>query len=163
MGEVNLYIALLWRLNELIYEKCLDWCLPRILFSSTILYFIKEVEETDLNKDTYSVCVSPSHVLPHCTCSVLPDSVTPWTVVCKAPLSMEFSWQEYWSGLSFPSPRYLPEPGTPSGSLAYPALASGFLITSATWCVCVCVCVCVYLCTLVKNLSAVQETWVWSH
>ena len=145
MGEVNLYIALLWRLNELIYEKCLDWCLPRILFLSTILYLIKEVEETDLNKDTYSVCVSPSHVLPHCTCSVLPDSVTPWTVVCKAPLSMEFSWQEYWSGLSFPSPRYLPEPGTPSGSLAYPALASGFLITSATWCVCVCVCVCVFM------------------
>ena len=65
MGDVNLYIALLWRLNELIYGKCLDWCLPRILFSSTILYFIKEVEkETDLNKDTYSVCVSPSLVLP---------------------------------------------------------------------------------------------------
>ena len=30
--------------------------------------------------------------------------VTPWTVVCQAPLSMEFSRQEYWSGLPFPSP-----------------------------------------------------------
>ena len=29
--------------------------------------------------------------------------VTPWTVVCQAPLSMEFSRQEYWSGLPFPS------------------------------------------------------------
>ena len=30
--------------------------------------------------------------------------VTPWTVAYKAPLSMEFSRQEYWSGLPFPSP-----------------------------------------------------------
>ena len=37
--------------------------------------------------------------------------VTPWTVALKAPLSMEFSRQEYWSGLPFPSPEDLPEPG----------------------------------------------------
>ena len=30
--------------------------------------------------------------------------VTPWTVACQAPLSMEFSWQEYWSRLPFPFP-----------------------------------------------------------
>ena len=30
--------------------------------------------------------------------------VTPWTVACKAPLSTGFWWQEYWSGLQFPSP-----------------------------------------------------------
>ena len=30
--------------------------------------------------------------------------VTPWTVACQAPLSMEFFRQEYWSGLPFPSP-----------------------------------------------------------
>ena len=30
--------------------------------------------------------------------------VTPWTVACQAPLSMGFSSQEYWSGLSFPPP-----------------------------------------------------------
>ena len=35
---------------------------------------------------------------------------TPWTVVYKAPLSMEFTRQEYWSGLSFPSPGDLPDP-----------------------------------------------------
>ena len=39
------------------------------------------------------------------------DSVTPWTVVHQAPLSMEFSRQEYWSGLPFPSPGDLPDPG----------------------------------------------------
>ena len=38
-------------------------------------------------------------------------TLTPWTVVCQAPLSMEFSRQEYWSGLSFPSPGDLPDPG----------------------------------------------------
>ena len=37
--------------------------------------------------------------------------VTPWTVACQAPLSMEFPRQEYWSGLPFPSPRDLPDPG----------------------------------------------------
>ena len=34
-----------------------------------------------------------------------------WTVAHQAPLSMEFSWQEYWSGSSFPSPGDLPDPG----------------------------------------------------
>ena len=36
---------------------------------------------------------------------------TPWTVAYQAPQSMEFSRQEYWSGLPFPSPGYLPKPG----------------------------------------------------
>ena len=36
---------------------------------------------------------------------------TPWTVACQAPPSMGFSKQEYWSGLPFPSPRDLPDPG----------------------------------------------------
>ena len=38
--------------------------------------------------------------------------VTPWTVACQAPLSMGFSRQEYWSGLPFPPPGDLPDPGT---------------------------------------------------
>ena len=37
--------------------------------------------------------------------------VMPWTVVCQAPLSMGFSRQECWSGLPFPSPGDLPDPG----------------------------------------------------
>ena len=39
-----------------------------------------------------------------CTCSVVSDSATPWTVVRQAPLSMGFSRQGYWSELPFPSP-----------------------------------------------------------
>ena len=42
------------------------------------------------------------------SCSVVSDSfATPWTVAYQAPLSMEFSRQEYWSGLPFPSPKFL--------------------------------------------------------
>ena len=43
---------------------------------------------------------------------------TPWAVAYEVPPSMEFSRQEYWSGLPFPSPRDLPDPGTESGSSA---------------------------------------------
>ena len=45
----------------------------------------------------------------------------PWTVVCQAPLSMEFSREEYWSGLPSPSPGDLPDPGIKPRSLALQA------------------------------------------
>ena len=47
--------------------------------------------------------------------------VTPWTVACQAPLSMGFPRQEYWSGLPFPSPGDLPDPGIKPGSPALQA------------------------------------------
>ena len=46
---------------------------------------------------------------------------TPWTVAYQTALSMEFSRQEYWSGLPFPSPRDLPNPGIEPGSPALQA------------------------------------------
>ena len=48
--------------------------------------------------------------------------VTPWTVAHQAPPSMGFPRQEYWSGLPFPSPGNLPDPGIEHNS---PALAGG--------------------------------------
>ena len=52
----------------------------------------------------------------------------PWTVAHQAPLSMGFSRQEYWSGLPFPSPGDLPNPGmepvSPVDSLALCHLGS---------------------------------------
>ena len=42
--------------------------------------------------------------------------MTPWTVACQAPPSLELSRQEYWSGLPFPSPGDLPNPRTGPGS-----------------------------------------------
>ena len=55
-----------------------------------------------------------------------PTLSTPWAVACQAPLSMEFSRQEYWSGLPFPSPGDLPNPGIEPRS---PALQADSLPT----------------------------------
>ena len=57
--------------------------------------------------------------------------VTPWIVACQAPLSIEFSKQEYWGG--FPPPGDLPDPGIKPMSLMSSALAGGFFTTSTTW------------------------------
>ena len=55
--------------------------------------------------------------------------VTPWTIACQAPLSIEFSRQEHWSGWPFPSPRDLLPPGIEPGS---PALQVDSLPSEAT-------------------------------
>ena len=73
---------------------------------------------------------STSYVIVICSCSVLSHVwlfVTQWTIVLQIPLSMEFSRQEYWNGLPFPSVGDLLSPGIE------PALAGGFFITSTTW------------------------------
>ena len=54
--------------------------------------------------------------------------VTLWTLAYQAPLSMVFSMQAYWSGLPFPPPEDLPDPGITS-----PALAGRFFTTIASW------------------------------
>ena len=46
---------------------------------------------------------------------------TPWTVAYQGPPSMGFSRQEYWSGLPFPPPGDLPDPGIEPGSPALQA------------------------------------------
>ena len=58
--------------------------------------------------------------------------VTLWTVAFQALVSMGFSRQEYWSGLPFPHPGDLSEPGIESTSLMSPVLAGGVFTTSAT-------------------------------
>ena len=58
---------------------------------------------------------------------------TLWTLAHQAPLSMGFSRQEYWSGLQWPSPGDLPNPGIEPMFLMSPALAGRFFTTSATW------------------------------
>ena len=72
-------------------------------------------------------------VLSHFRCFQFQLFVTLWTIACQSPLSMEFSRQEHWSGLSSPPSGDLPNPGIEPESLASPALASGFFTTSATW------------------------------
>ena len=58
--------------------------------------------------------------------SVVSDSAAPWTVARQAPLSVRFPRQEYWSGLPFPSPVNLPNPGI---KLMFSALAGEFFTT----------------------------------
>ena len=75
--------------------------------------------------------------------------VTLWTVARQTPLSMGFSRQEPWSGLPWPPPGDLPNPGMEATSLTSPALADSFFITG----------------TVVQRLKrphAVWETWVRS-
>ena len=63
-------------------------------------------------------------------CSHVQLFETPWTVACQAPLSREFSRQEYWIGLPFPSPGNLPNPDIEPASLASPALEGGVFTTA---------------------------------
>ena len=59
--------------------------------------------------------------------------VTLWTVAQRAPLSMELSWQEYWSGMSSPPPADLADPGIKPKSLVSPALAGRFFNMDTIW------------------------------
>ena len=59
-----------------------------------------------------------------------PTLVIPWTVACQTPLSIGFSRQEYWTGLPFPSPRGLPDPGIETWSSALQAVSS---LTELPW------------------------------
>ena len=63
--------------------------------------------------------------------SVVSDSATPWTVAHQAPPSMGISRQEYWSGLPFPSPGDLPDPGIEPRS---PALQADTLTSEPPLC-----------------------------
>ena len=67
---------------------------------------------------TYSVCA--------CLLSRVWLFVIPWNEAHQAPLPMKFSRQEYWSGLPFPTPGDLPDPGIEPATPASPALAGRF-------------------------------------
>ena len=56
-------------------------------------------------------CLSLINSICVCVLSRVWLVAAPWTIAYQAPLSMEFSRQEYWSGFSFPSPGDLPDPG----------------------------------------------------
>ena len=66
---------------------------------------------------------------PADVCVLSPIFATPWTVAHQAPLSMEFSRQEYWSGLPFSSPGNLPDPGIEP---VFPALQADALLSEPT-------------------------------
>ena len=61
----------------------------------------------------YIICTSSVQSLGH-----IQLFETPWTAACQAALSVGFPRQEYWSGLPFPAPGDLPNPGIESASLS---------------------------------------------
>ena len=69
-----------------------------------------------------------------CVCVWLSHVHSPWTVAHQTPLSMEFSRQEYWGGLPFPSPGDLPDPGIKPGFPVLQADSCGlYHITLTIW------------------------------
>ena len=85
-----------------------------------LLSQLYDIESSTFSAFSHSVC---SGGLVAKSCLTL---VTQWTVALQASLSLGFSRQEYWTGLSFPSLRDLPDLGTESGS---PALQADSLPT----------------------------------
>ena len=72
-------------------------------------------------------CLYPSvHSRCVCALSCVKLFATPWMAAHQPPLSLEFSWQEYWSGLPFSTPGDLPDLGIEHMSLA---LANEFFTT----------------------------------
>ena len=84
-----------------------------------------------------------------------PTPATAWTVVCQASLSMGFSRQEYWSGLPFPSPGDLPNPGIEPGS---PALQADSLPTEKTQLIFISKLLAIAL--LQGSFQLIDRTWV---
>ena len=99
-GHNNTFLkGLMWRLSELIWVLRLEQCL-----------ILEEI----------STCMHAQLL------SRVELFATPWTIAYQAPLSTGLSWQEYWSGLPFPSGLDLPDPEV---KLEVPTLAGGFFST----------------------------------
>ena len=83
------------------------------------------------------VCVCARACVCVCVCVCVWLFGTPWTMDCSSPDSsvrgIFQARKESWSGLPFPTPEDLPDPGIKLTSLASPALADGFFTTSATF------------------------------
>ena len=138
--------------------NCMEWFSTSFVFREIKIKTTKRYHYTSIamakiqNTDTTKVLIRMWSILLCCWCNI--KTVQPlwntvwcvpakllqscptlweWTVACQAPLSMEFSRQEYCSGLTCPPLRGLPDPGIKLTSLMSPALAGRFFIISATW------------------------------
>ena len=105
-------------------------------YDSSSLAFLMMYSAYNKLSDNIQPCHSPFpywivRVLRY---SVMSDSANPWIVAHQAPLPMGFSRQEYWSGVPFPPPGNLPNPGIKPTSLTSPELAGRFFtITGLGW------------------------------
>ena len=97
---VGIYIILALKRNTVEFQ--IDWEMPFWLLQRSFK-LIQQIYLSDTTK---------------CVCLLVSSSATPWTVAFQAPLSMGFSRHKHWSGLPFPSPGSLPDPGIKPSSLA---------------------------------------------
>ena len=115
-------------------QKLLSYCIPFLPFSHPSYHPSSEQIKHVLNHqqgiiiilgviDVMSVTLCVCVCVCVCVCMLSPVWLfgTPWTIVYQAALSLEFSRQEYWSGLPFPTPGDLSDPGLES--LVSPALS----------------------------------------
>ena len=92
----------------------------------------KKLQGRGREKEGLVTELAHTQLCPVCVCSVAKSCLTlchPWTIVCQAPLSMEFPRQEYWSGLPFPPTGDFPLPGIKPASPVSLALAGEFFTT----------------------------------
>ena len=96
------------------------------------MHYFKKLDIYNIHKagtKTYPQNVNDNNNHVHaCVLSHVRLFETPWTVDHQAPLSMGVFRQEYCSGLPFPPPGNLPDPGIEPMSLVSPALADEFLL-----------------------------------
>ena len=78
------------------------------------MYYYSVIKHSELSNNRKTCVFLLSHFSPVQFFGAL------WTIAYQAPLSIGFSRQEYWSGLPFPSPRDLPNPGMEPASLISP-------------------------------------------
>ena len=129
-------LSLFYKRNEgtgksaswVIIIKPVNICIDLLLLLSWLVMINVKVADI-LNLHAIPVCLT---ILLAWVFSHVWLFVSPWTVARQAPLSMEFSRQEFWSRLPFPTPRNFPDPGIKSASLESPALAGRFFITEPT-------------------------------
>ena len=84
---------------------------------------------SSLTRTRTSAPCSGSSLYDWCACQSCLTICDPMTVAHQPPLSMRFPGQEYWSGLAFPYPGHLPNPGVEAEALASPGLVGRFLTT----------------------------------
>ena len=105
---------------------------PKISLPCTILYSQNCLNDEKSFRRSYFVSTSFNVIFPLVLLllnhfSHIQLLATPWTIACQAPLSIGFSRQEYWSGLTCPPPGDLPNSRIEPASLMSPALAGGSL------------------------------------
>ena len=124
-GNSDTYRGLCFSPRYILYILCLIWYSWRVFMVRFLKNFLENnvillkycwfynavlifaVQQSDL---VIYLCVCVC-VCVCVSCSVTSDFATTWTITRQAPLSMVFSRQEYWSGLPYPSPEDLPNPG----------------------------------------------------